>query len=117
GGALGAALGIGGGAAALGFGVKLAAAAESAEVAFGTLLGSANAAKTVLKDLNQFAAETPFEFPELTDAARKLIAFGTAQEDLIPTLRRVGDISSGIGAPISEIAELYGKAQVQGRLF
>jgi hypothetical protein len=33
------------------------------------------------------------------------------------TLRRIGDVSAGVQAPISEIAELYGKARVQGRLF
>ncbi len=96
---------------------KLAAGAETAEVAFTTMLGSAERAKDVLKDVTGFAAATPFELPELTDATRKLLAFGTAQEELIPTLNMVGDIASGISQPIGEIAEIYGKARVQGRLF
>ena len=33
------------------------------------------------------------------------------------TLRRIGDVSAGVQAPVNEIAELYGKARVQGRLF
>jgi hypothetical protein len=32
-------------------------------------------------------------------------------------LRRIGDVSAESQAPIHEIAELYGKARVQGRLF
>jgi hypothetical protein len=33
------------------------------------------------------------------------------------TLRRIGDVSAGVQAPVGEIVELYGKARVQGRLF
>ncbi|HWB13400.1 MAG TPA: tape measure protein [Pirellulales bacterium] len=101
-----------------GFGmVKAAAGMERMEVAFGTLTGSAENAKKVLSDLSDFAAATPFEMPELADASRKLLAFGIQQDKLIETLRRVGDVASGVDAPIGEIAEIYGKARVQGRLF
>ncbi len=114
----GAALvGIGSVGAALTFGISAAAQAEQAQVAFTTIIGDAGVAKQTLADLSKFAAETPFETPELTNASRSLLAFGVGAEDIIPTLRAVGDISSGIGAPIEEIAELYGKAKVQGRLF
>lgn len=110
------AAGIAGTAAAF-KGLSDAADFEQTEIAFTTLLGSADAAKKVIGDVAQFAAETPFEMPQLAGAARSLAAFGTSADDIVPTLRRIGDISSGIGAPIDEIAELYGKAQVQGRLF
>lgn len=111
-----AVVGIRGAFDALSLGPKLAAEAEQAEVAFGTMLGSAEAAKQVLADLNQFAAETPFDMPGLTDAARKLIAFGTGGDQVVPELRAIGDIASGTGQSISELAEIYGKARVQGRL-
>lgn len=98
-------------------GFKLAMDFETAEVAFGVLLGGADKAKATLKDLSDFAASTPFEFPELQGAARSLLAFGTAQNELIPAMRKVGDIASAINQPIGQIAEIYGKARVQGRLF
>jgi len=99
------------------WGLSLAAEAEQAQVAFEVLLGSADKAKRVLADLNKFAAETPFETPELTAAAKQLAAFGVSAAEIVPTLRRLGDISSGIGAPIGEIAYLYGTARTQGRLY
>jgi tape measure domain-containing protein len=102
--------------ASLGLGVKLAADAETAQVAFSTIMGSAEQAKATLADLNEFAAKTPFEFPELRDASRALIAFGISGDQLIPTLTRIGDISSGLSIPIKDLAEIYGKARVQGRL-
>ena len=122
--AIGLKAGIGaalaGGAAAVGVGVKAvnqAADFEQTKVAFTTLIGSAGKAEEVLGRLRKFADETPFEFPEIADAGRKLIAFGEDANTMPDTLRRIGDVSAGIQAPISEIAEIYGKARVQGRLF
>lgn len=97
--------------------LELAANAEQTQVAFATLLGSADAAKRVLSDLERFGAATPFQTDELNDAGRKLLAFGTTAEELIPTLRAIGDVSSGVQAPIGEIAEIFGKAKVAGALF
>lgn len=91
--------------------------AEQLQVAFTTMIGDADKAKETLASLTDFAAKTPFQLPEVQDAAKKLLAFGTAAEDIEPTLRKLGDVSAGIGAPIGEIAEIYGKARVQGRLF
>lgn len=98
-------------------GIKGAADMEQAEIAFGVLFKSTDTAKTVLGDLSKFAADTPFELPELTGAARSLAAFGTEASNIVPTMKMIGDVSSGVSAPIGEIAELYGKAKVQGRLF
>ncbi len=97
--------------------LKLAANMETTKAAFTGMLKDAERAQAVLDELQRFAASTPFEFPELADAARGLLAFGVAADDLIPTLQAIGDVSSAINAPIGEIAELYGKARVQGRLF
>jgi tape measure domain-containing protein len=101
----------------LGDGIKGAADMEQAEISFGVLFKSADTAKAVLSGLSRFAAETPFELPELTNAGRSLAAFGVEAGAIVPNLRMIGDIASGVGQPIGELAELYGKAKVQGRLF
>jgi tape measure domain-containing protein len=109
-----------GGAAAVGVGMKAVTAAadfEQTKVAFTTLIGDAAKAEQTLGKLRELGAKTPFEFPELADAGRKLIAFGESADSVPETLRRIGDVSAGVQAPINEIAELYGKARVQGRLF
>jgi tape measure domain-containing protein len=111
---------LAGGVAAIGVGVKAinsAADFEQTKVAFTTLIGDAAKAEETLAKLRELGAQTPFEFPELADAGRKLIAFGESADTVPETLRRIGDISAGIQAPVNEIAELYGKARVQGRLF
>jgi tape measure domain-containing protein len=113
----GALLGAGGLLAGLGTGVKLAAEYEQAGVAMATMIGSASKAEAVLADLNDFAASTPFEMPGLTDATKKLLAFGSTPDAVIGELRMLGDIAAGIGQPVDQLAELYGKARVSGRLF
>lgn len=89
---------------------------EQLEVAFGTLLGGAEKAKMVLADLREFGASTPFEFPELAEAGKKLLAFGFDSEKLMPQLRNLGDVAAGLGIPFTDLADIYGKAKVQGQL-
>lgn len=97
--------------------LTLAASAEQTAVAFEVLLGSAQSAQTVLNEIKEFAASTPFQFPDLTDAGKKLIAFGTSGNQIVPTLRRLGELSAGLNIPIGDLADIYGKARVQGTLF
>ncbi|MFK5920908.1 MAG: tape measure protein [Verrucomicrobiota bacterium] len=114
---------IGVGVAAVGIGKILkdslveAANQEQLEVAFDVLVGDSSQATELLARIREDAANTPLQFEDLGNAAKSLLAFGAAAEEVPDTLRRIGDISSAIGAPIGEIASLYGKAQVQGRLF
>lgn len=98
-------------------GVKLAADLETTSIAFETMLKSGEAAKKLLGELKDFAKVTPFRQDDVVQAARQLLAFGTAADDIKPTLKSLGDLSSGTGVAIGELAELYGKARVQGTLY
>ena len=95
----------------------LAADAETTATAFKTLVGSAELANDTLAKVKNMADTTPFQFPELAGAARMLVAFGESAKDIPDTLRRLGDVASGVAAPVGEIAEIYGKARTQGQLF
>lgn len=90
---------------------------EQFEASLKTIIGDAGKAKEAIADLSEFARTTPFELPELQTASRSLLAFGFESQKLIPTLKTVGDIASGVSIPIGELADIYGKARVQGRLF
>jgi tape measure domain-containing protein len=76
---------------------NLGARMEQSTVAFTTMLGSSEKAARFLKDLRDFAAQTPFEFTELQDASRKMLAFGFAAKEIIPTLTAVGNAAAGLG--------------------
>ena len=47
--------------------------------------------------MQEFAAKTPFEFSQVSQAAQKFIAFGFSAEQVIPTLTAVGDAAAGVG--------------------
>lgn len=96
--------------------VGLAASAETTAVGFRTLVGDTTKANAALAEIAKLAASTPFEFPELASAARSLVAFGEDSKDVASVLRRIGDVASGVNAPIGELATLYGKARVAGTL-
>ena len=77
--------------------VKAAADMEQTQTAFANMLGSAKEAAGFVKDLQKFAAETPFEFNQVKGAAQKFLAFGFTAEQVIPTLTAVGDAASALG--------------------
>lgn len=96
-GQLGAAAGGISAMAGIGFGVKLAAEAETAQIAFKTMLGSGEAATKMISELETMAAKTPFQFPELRESAQRLLAMGFAAEKIPSTLLAVGDATAAMG--------------------
>jgi tape measure domain-containing protein len=96
---------------------KVGAANEKAITTFTTLTGSAQEAKRVMNELSTFAASTPFDLPEVTEAGRKLTALGVEASKLIPTLTAVGNVAAGLDIPFNELSEIYGKIKVQNRAY
>jgi len=94
-----------------------AAEMEQLEVAFTTMLRSGDKAKALMSDLMAFAAETPFEMPEVVKAGKMLLAYGVEADNVQDTLRKLGDVAAGVGAPLEDMAFLFGTSRVQGRLF
>ena len=90
---------------------------ESLNVSFGVMLKSMDKGKELMQDLQKFNLSTPFEFTEIAGASKSLLAFGFAQKQIIPNLSMIGDLSSALGINIKDLADIYGKAKVQGTLF
>lgn len=97
--------------------IKLAGDLEQTQLALEVLLGDAERATRIKNEWTQLAASTPFSSSDIDNAGKKLLAFNIEAEKVTDTLRRIGDISAATGSSISDIADIYGKAAVQGRLF
>lgn len=97
--------------------IKLAGDLEQTQLALEVLLGDAEQATRIKNEWTQLAASTPFSSGDIDSAGKKLLAFNIEAEKVTDTLRRIGDISAATGSSISDIADIYGKAAVQGRLF
>ena len=94
----------------------LAGNLQQADVAFTTMLGGAVAAKKMLQDLSDFAANTPFELTGVRQTAKQLLAYGIEAHKIIPTLKALGDVSAGLSVPIEQVAYAYGQVKSAGRL-
>lgn len=89
---------------------------EDALTDFTVMLQSATQAKEMLEDIQDFAAKTPLETTDLTQAARTLLNFGVAGETVMPMLKRLGDASGGNAQRFSQMALAYGQVSATGRL-
>lgn len=92
---------IGAGAIAMGAGIKKGlefdAEMEQARNSFETLLGSADKAKTMVQNLQNFAATTPFEFPGIQNSAKLMLAMGFNAQSILPNLKAVGNAVAAVG--------------------
>lgn len=99
--------------------VQAAAQMRQYEIAFQTMLKSAEAGAQMLRDLQQFAADTPFDVPGVVSAGQQLMAFGFKAEEIIPMLTNLGDAASGLGLGtegVSRLAYALGQMQTSGKL-
>lgn len=99
--------------------IQLSASMEQNRIAFETFLGSARAADKFLGELEDFASRTPFEFTELTQAARRLKAFGFEAKEVIPMMSSIGDAVSGLGRGqegIQRVILALGQMKAKGKV-
>ena len=90
---------------------------QQLEVAFNTMLGSADKADALMAQLVRTAAITPFDLEGVAQGAKQLLAYGLKAENVNETLTRLGDIASGLSMPLNDLVYLYGTTMNQGRLY
>lgn len=96
--------------------VKSAADLEQLETSFVSLTGGAEQAAMMMKQLNEFTAQTPFQIEAVANAARQLIASGTEIGDVNQQLQFLGDIAATSGNSIEEIAAIFAKVNAKGKV-
>ncbi len=91
-----------------------AAEMEQTGLALRVMMGDATAAAAYLVKLRQYAAETPFEFPDIANAAKVLLSMGTDANKSVEVIKKLGDVASVSGKPLKDLAFLYAKVQNSG---
>lgn len=113
---------VGGLAAGAGFtllaktGIEAAMSMETLTAQFNVMAGSADRAATLIKDISEFAARTPFSKMGLADAGKTLMAFGMQAEKVVPTLQMLGDVAGADQNKLKGLALVFGQIQSTGRL-
>lgn len=90
---------------------------QQLEVAFKTMLGSAEKASDLMQQLTKTAAITPFDLKGVTDGAKQLLAYGVKAEEVNDVLIHLGDIAAGLSLPLGDLVYLYGTTLTQGRMY
>ena len=80
------------------------------------LAGSAEKGTKLMDDLLKTAVETPFKVKDVVAAAKEIKAFGFATEEVVPTVKALGDISAATGTPMHRLILAFGQTKVAGRL-
>ncbi|WP_312554881.1 tape measure protein [Empedobacter brevis] len=96
--------------------VKIRGEFEQTEIAFNTMLQSREKGNALMQEMVELAKNTPMQFSEVSKGAKQLLAYQVEAEKLTETLSMLGDISSGLGVPISRLILVYGQVRAKGRL-
>lgn len=89
---------------------------QQLEIKFTSMLQSGEKAQKLMGELVNFAATTPFDLKGVSQSATQLVAYGTAADDVIDRLTRLGNIAAGLSQPIGDLVYLYGTSMTQGKL-
>ena len=90
---------------------------QQLEISFGTMLKSKEKANALMAQMTDLAAKTPFGLEEVSEGAKRLLAFQVPAEEVTETLRRMGDVAAGLGVPMERLIHVYGQVKAQGRMF
>lgn len=97
-------------------GLDAAMTMEGLAADFKVMTGSAEKASALLGDISEFAKHTPFSKLGLSDAAKTLMSFGIGVEELMPTLKMLGDVAQGDQNRLNSLALVFGQIQSTGKL-
>lgn len=94
----------------------LGAQAEQTSVAFTTLVGSEEKAAGILKEINDFAAKTPYGNLDLIDNAKTMLNFGVQADKVNGYLRQLGDIAAGDKNKLGSLSLVFGQVASAGKM-
>jgi len=89
-------------------GTQIASGFQDAGVSLTNLYGDLDVAREKFQWLGDFAASTPFAFPELMDATIKLKAYGIEAQDYLGI---IGDTAASMGKSLNDTVEALADAQ------
>ena len=100
-------------------GIQFNSTMESNRMALEQFLGSTQAADRFLNQLFETAKRGPFQFTQITEAARKLLAFEFTKGEATETLDAISDSVAALGGSadvIDRVVIAMGQIQAKGRV-
>lgn len=103
----------------VGFGLNYLSQMENAEIGLKTLTGSAEVTKDVIAELQQFAVNTPFDFPGILQGTRRLIGMGMAADEAVSMMKATADAVAAAGGnaeALDGVILALGQIQARGKV-
>lgn len=70
-----------------------------------------------MSQLVDTAARTPFDLTSIAQGAKQMLAFGSNVESVVDEIVMLGNVASGVSAPLGDLIYLYGTLRSQGRAY
>lgn len=88
---------------------------EKQSIALGVMTGSMQRGRALMAELQNLAVETPFKSSQVIAQSKLLVAYGVHSDDVVKTLRQLGDVASGTGVDLERLGLAYGQVISKGR--
>jgi tape measure domain-containing protein len=95
--------------------VTLSAGFERSRITWGVLMQDMSKGADIFEDIRQFSAETPLTFRGAEQAGQSLKGMGVEGDNLIETLRDLGDLAQGSDAKLQSVGRAYGQVLAKGK--
>lgn len=95
---------------------KIGTEMEQTNISFEVMLGSVEKAKDLIGELQQFSIATPFTSMYVNEAAKMLLNYGVAQNDILSDLQKLGDASGGNAEKFKNMTYAFAQISATGRL-
>ena len=102
--------------AATGVVAKLGMDAGKTAVSFDVLLGSQTKSAEMLKEMNRYAADSPYSRLGVQEAAKTMLGFGVQADDVMGSLKTLGDIAMGDSERFKGLALVFSQVAAAGKL-
>lgn len=92
---------------------------EQAYLALDIMLGGLSQATIFLRELESFAAVTPFQMGDVVTGTRRLLGYGFAAQEILPILEAMADAMSIVGVSpegMQQLLTVMGKIRATGRM-
>lgn len=89
---------------------------QDIESSMEVFLGNQRKAAEFTEQLKDYAYYNMFEFSDLADASKQMIAYGNSVDTIIPRLDQLSNIATGTNADLMELVNLYNRAKSLGEV-
>ena len=84
---------------------------ELQRVSLGAIIQDTNKANALFQQIKAFAVKSPFEIKDLVSYTKQLAAYNIKADELFDTMKRLADVSAGLGVDMQRVILAYGQVK------